>query len=76
MAKTKEKSKKSQSVNATKIINEFHKIGEDIKTMLQSAKNKYDKADPKTKEALIAGVASAAALIAGVIGYKKMKRKK
>lgn len=62
--------------NKEKISNEIHKIGEEVKAMVEHAKTKYEKADPKTKQALIAGIAGAAALIAGVIGYKSIKKKK
>jgi hypothetical protein len=67
-------SKQSQKKSQT--INEIHKVGGEIKDMLDKAKMKYEKADDGTKKALIAGVAGAAAIIAGAIGYKKMKSKK
>lgn len=58
-----------------KVVAEFQKAGKEIKEMLKTAKSKYDKADPKTKKAVIAVIAGAAALIATAVGYKKMKDK-
>jgi hypothetical protein len=59
-----------------KVVSEIHKVGDEIMDMIGKAKDKYAKTDPKTKQAIMAGVAGAAALIAGAIGYKKMKGKK
>jgi hypothetical protein len=58
------------------VVSEIHKVGDEIMDMINKAKDKYAKTDPKTKQAIMAGVAGAAALIAGAIGYKKVKGKK
>ena len=77
MPKNEEAKKKPVKieVDSEMIKKEFHKLGHEVKRMIDTAKDKYEKADPKTKKAVIAGVAGAAALIAGAIGYKKMKKK-
>jgi vacuolar-type H+-ATPase subunit D/Vma8 len=72
----KNKEKKEPKNKKDKILDEFEKLGKEISSLVKTAKDKYSKADPKAKQAVIAGIAGAAALIAGVIGYKKMKGKK
>ncbi|MFH1427204.1 MAG: hypothetical protein ABIG60_01595 [Patescibacteria group bacterium] len=59
-----------------KIMKEIHKIGDEVTDLVKSVKEKYGQADDKTKKQVLAGLAGAAALIAGAIGYKKMKKKK
>jgi phosphate uptake regulator len=77
MAKANETKKKTVKIEIDKeeIKREFDKLGREIKSMLKTAKDRYDQADPKAKKAVVAGVAAAATIIAGVIGYKKMKKK-
>lgn len=53
---------------------ELQKLGKEVKGLVDDAKKKYDEADPKAKRAVVAGLAGAAALIAGAITYKKMKK--
>lgn len=55
---------------------DLHDLGDDLKRVLKKAKDKYDAADDKTKKGIMAGIAGATALIAGAIGYKKIKDKK
>ena len=55
---------------------EFMKTGRLLADAIKSAKAKYDQSDEKTKKTVIAGLAGAAALIAGAIGYHKAKGKK
>ena len=59
-----------------KVYEEIHKLGDELMDLAKNAKAKYQKADPKTKKKIIAGVAGATALIAGVIGLKKATKKK
>jgi hypothetical protein len=55
---------------------DLHKLGDDVVSMVKDAKGKYDKMDDKSKKKIIAGVAGAAALLAGAIGIGKIKKKK
>lgn len=64
-----------ENSTADKVKGEIHKIGDDLMGMIKKAKVKYDKADPKTKKAVLAGIAGAAALIAGAIATKKARKK-
>jgi hypothetical protein len=74
--KTKKETTAKKIDKKTSAINEIHKIGDEVVDLIKKAKTKYAKTDPKTKKAVIAGIAGAAALIAGAIGYKAMKKKK
>ncbi|MDD4333492.1 MAG: hypothetical protein PHT51_05285 [Patescibacteria group bacterium] len=58
------------------IYDDLHKLGDDLVSMVKNAKNKYEKADNKTKKKVMTGVAGAAALIAGAIGINKLRNKK
>ena len=71
---SKETNKKSEQHDKWMI--DFEKWGNEIGNMVKKAKTKYDQSDDKTKKKVIAGVAGAAALLAGAIGYKKMRDKK
>ena len=71
-----EESKCCGSSHKEMVVDEVHKMGKNLSGMAKKAKAKYDQADPKTKKAVIAGVAGAAALVAGAIGYHKMKKGK
>src|SRR3989339_852974 len=59
--------------SAKKVCNDIHKLGDNLISMVKTAKTKYEKADNKTKKAVIAGIAGAAALIAGAIAHKRNK---
>jgi hypothetical protein len=75
MKKTTKKPAKKKIVN--KCVKE--KIHEDIdsfKKVLNSIKLKYDKMDDKTKKNIAAGIIGSTALIAGLVGVSKMKKKK
>lgn len=70
-----EKTNVEKNDTKEKIMHEVQKAGKEIQGLLKTAKAKYDSADPKTKKAVIAGIAGAAALIATAIGMKKAKDK-
>ncbi|MFH1582962.1 MAG: hypothetical protein ABIB72_01425 [Candidatus Falkowbacteria bacterium] len=48
---------------------------EELKKMAKVAKSKYDKTDAKTKKQILAGIVGAAALIAGAVGARAIKKK-
>ncbi len=60
---------------ADQIAIEIKKVTDELVKVAKEAKKKYDKADDKTKKQVIAGVAGAAALIAGAIGLSKLRKK-
>jgi hypothetical protein len=55
---------------------DFKKLGDDLMKMAKEAKVKFNKMDDKSKKKVVAGIAGAAALLAGAIGIGKMKKKK
>ena len=59
-----------------KIYDDIHELGGDLVSLVKDAKTKYENADDKTKKKVMAGVAGAAALLAGVIGINKLRNKK
>lgn len=59
-----------------RVIQEMGKIGGELKSFVKYTKEKFDKADEKTKKKIITGLAGAAAVLAAIIGIKKMRRKK
>jgi hypothetical protein len=63
-------------LNANDIADELHKLGDKIVSLSKEAKTKYEKADDKTKKKIIAGAATAVAILSGIAGYKQMKSKK
>lgn len=71
MAKTEQKKSQDQCKK-----HDLHELAEEIKNLAKKAKAKYDAADDKTKKTIIGSFAGAAALIAGVIGVKKIRDKK
>jgi len=73
---TKKTAPKKCCPSKEKVYEEIHKLGDELMDLAKNAKAKYQKADPKTKKKIIAGVAGATALIAGVIGLKKATKKK
>jgi hypothetical protein len=54
---------------------EIKKAGDKLAQMAKKAYQKYDKADPKTKQTIVAGILGAAALIAGAVAVKTKKKK-
>jgi hypothetical protein len=68
--KSDKKTKQSKSKEmAHKAIDEMHDL-------MKKAKEKFESADEKTRKKIITGVVGATALIAGVIGLKKSRKKK
>lgn len=76
MPKATTTKKNPKCCSSKNIKEEIHKMGDELEKLAKKAKTKYDKADDKTKKKIIAGVAGAAALIAGAIGVKKITNKK
>lgn len=62
-----------KSTCCSKATDKIHELEKEVKDLVSKAKKHYDKADEKTKKKVIAGVAGAAALIAGAIGVSKIK---
>ncbi|MFH1523246.1 MAG: hypothetical protein ABIE43_05550 [Patescibacteria group bacterium] len=48
---------------------------DEVKKLITQAKDKYESADEKTKKKVVAGVVGAAAILAGAIGLKAIKKK-
>jgi hypothetical protein len=67
---------KNKKQKTDKVAAEIKKVTDELVMMAMHAKKHYDKVDDKTKKQVVAGVAGAAALIAGIIGISKMRRKK
>lgn len=79
MPKTQKSNKTTKTkdcVTNQKIYEEISKLSADLKKLAKSAQEKYEKADPRTKRKIINGIAGASAIIAGVIGVKKIFGKK
>jgi len=52
------------------------KYGDDFLAKLKELKGKYDSMDDKTRQKIVAGVAGAVAVLAGVSKVKKMTKSK
>ncbi len=76
-----------KTITKKPVISKSKKIKKEIKddikflkkkiiSLTHEAKKKYDSTDDKTKQQIVAGIASAAAIIAGIIGSQKLKGKK
>jgi hypothetical protein len=76
MATKKTSTKKTKKQPADKVAAEIKKVTDELVMMAMHAKKHYDQVDDKTKKQVVAGVAGAAALIAGIIGISKMRKKK
>ena len=76
MEKTTNNKKEVKKECCSKFHDDFKKHCKKMGSLLKDAKVKFDKADDKTKKAVVAGLAGAAAMIAGTIGYHKIKGKK
>jgi hypothetical protein len=72
----KTKSKKSTKCSDDKIKEKVHEVADELGGLIKKAKAKYDQADEKTKKKVIAGIAGAGALLAGIIGAKAIKKKR
>jgi len=60
---------------AEKMLGEIKKGTDELVKLAKGAKEKFDKADDKTKMQIFAGIAGATALIASIIGIKKLRKK-
>ena len=70
----KEESVHQQKVD--KIVQEVVRMGEQLKNLAKTAKEKFISADEKTKKKVISGLVGAAAILAAVAGIKKIKSRK
>lgn len=61
---------------AEKLLEDIRKGTDELVKMAKSTKEKFDNADEKTKNQIIAGAVGAVALIAGIIGIKKFLNKR
>lgn len=78
----KEQKTSTPKVAKEKVVEEKDELKKTIKKgfdelseLIKKAKGKYEKADPKTKKNLVAGVAGAAAFLAGALSAHAMKKK-
>lgn len=62
--------------NFDKVVDEMSKVGGEVKKMVGHAKNRFDTADVKTRKKILAGLAGATAVLALLIGAKKMRKRK
>ncbi len=77
MKKATRKKTTKKSLCSEEIIKEkIHDVADDLGALIKKAKSTYDKADDKTKKKVIAGIAGAGAILAGVLGIKAIKKKK
>jgi hypothetical protein len=76
MATKKPEIKKNKKQATDKIAAEIKMVTDELMGLAKEAKRHYDKVDDKTKKQVVAGVAGAAALIAGIIGISKMRKRK
>lgn len=56
------------------VIQKIHEGLDEVAALAKKAKEKYEKADDKTKKNILKGVAAASALLAGIIGLKTIKK--
>ena len=68
--------KKINKENIDRVIHEMGKVGGEMKNLVHYAKEKFDKADDKTKKKILTGLAGATAVLAAIIGMKKLRKKK
>ncbi len=68
--------KKINKENIDRVIHEMGKVGGEMKNLVHYAKEKFDKADEKTKKKILTGLAGATAVLAAIIGMKKLRKKK
>jgi hypothetical protein len=72
--KKQKKSPPKQKSKAENVLDEIINIGNDLKSLAVAAKEKFDKADDKTKKKIMAGLASVGALLVAAAGVKKIKK--
>lgn len=68
--------KKLKKITGEEVMEKMHEGFNEVAKLVKSAKEKYAQADEKTKKKVIAGVAGAVAILAGVIGAKALRKKK
>jgi len=58
-----------------KVLHGAIKAGDELKKILQKARNKFESADEETKKKVVMGVAGAVAALTAIIGIKKITKK-
>ena len=73
------KKKKSQSrevrQNIDKVLHGVIYAGNELKSLLRKARDKFEEADEETKKKVVMGVAGAVAALTAIIGIKKITKK-
>lgn len=62
--------------NVDHVIHEMGKVGGQLKSLVKYAKNRFDQADEKTKKKVLQGFAGAAAVLAALIGARKIAKRR
>lgn len=62
--------------NMDKLISEMGKMGGRVKSLVSYAKEKFENADEKTKKKIFTGLAGATAVLAVLVGAKRLKKGK
>lgn len=60
--------------NIDKVIHEMAKIGGQVKSLAQYAKNRFEQADEKTKKKILQGFVGATAVLTTIIGLRKIRK--
>ena len=60
---------------ADEVLEKAVKIGNELKSLLRKAKEKFESADEKTKKKVVVGVMGAAAALIAIMGAKKIGKK-
>lgn len=76
MKNCKAKCKKDMDKKIKEAKEKIHEATDKIGELISKARDKYEQADPATKKKVAKGVIAAAAVLAGVIGIKKVLKKK
>lgn len=58
-----------------KVLQEAVKMGNELKSFLLKARDKFENADEKTKKKVVMGVFGAAAALAAIVGAKKIAKR-
>lgn len=68
--------KKTKKIDALNDFNKkFHQTAGELSALIDKTKSKISGIDKKHHKKIMAGLAGASVLLAGIIGYKKMKKK-
>jgi len=76
LSEYRKKNKDSFQKNIEEVIDEFKGLGKSICNLKENIKNRYEGADDLTKKKIKTGLIGTTAIIAGLIGLKKIFKKK